>query len=81
MGQKGSNITARCKVYERHIRLYQLEKSVISILLRNWPQNWFWRGHILRSTGYMDRLVKEAIKIRLHPNNFNKGNGFMLSQA
>jgi hypothetical protein len=31
--------------------------------------------------GYMDRLVKEAIEIQLHPNNFNRDNGFMLSQA
>jgi hypothetical protein len=32
-------------------------------------------------TGYMDYLVKEAIEIRLHPNNFNRDRGFTLSQA
>jgi hypothetical protein len=32
-------------------------------------------------TGYMDRLVKEAIEIRLHPNNFNRDGGFPLSRA
>jgi hypothetical protein len=32
-------------------------------------------------TGYMDRLVKEAIEIRLHPNNFNRDGGFNLSRA
>jgi hypothetical protein len=26
-------------------------------------------------------LVKEAIEIRLHPNNFNRDSRFMLSQA
>jgi hypothetical protein len=32
-------------------------------------------------TGYMDRIVKEAIEIRLHPNNFNRDGGFNLSRA
>jgi hypothetical protein len=32
-------------------------------------------------TGYMDRIVKEAIEIRLHPNNFNRDRGFTLSRA
>jgi hypothetical protein len=30
---------------------------------------------------YMDRLVKEAIEIRLHPNNFNRDEGFSLSHT
>jgi hypothetical protein len=29
----------------------------------------------------MDCLVKEAIEIRLHPNNFNRDGGFTLSRA
>jgi Rad3-related DNA helicase len=36
---------------------------------------------LTRSMGYMDRLVKKANEIRLHPNNFNSDRGFMLSQA
>jgi hypothetical protein len=32
-------------------------------------------------TRYMDHLVKEAIEIRLHPNNFNSDGGFNLSRA
>jgi hypothetical protein len=28
----------------------------------------------------MDSLVKEATEIQLQPNNFNRDNGFMLSQ-
>jgi hypothetical protein len=29
----------------------------------------------------MDRIVKEAIEIELHPNNMNRGVGFCLSKS
>jgi hypothetical protein len=34
-----------------------------------------------RASGYMDRLIKEAIQIRLNQNNINRDNGFTLSWA
>jgi len=34
-----------------------------------------------RASGYMDRLIKEAIQIRLNHKNFNRDNGFTLSPA
>jgi hypothetical protein len=34
-----------------------------------------------RASGYMDRLVKEAIQIRLNQKNFNRDRGFKLSRA
>jgi hypothetical protein len=36
---------------------------------------------LARSAGYTDRLGKEAIEIRLHPNSLNRDSRFMLSQA
>jgi hypothetical protein len=32
-----------------------------------------------KAPGYMDHLIKEALKIRLHPRNFNRNRGFSLS--
>jgi len=32
-------------------------------------------------TGCMDRLIREAIEIEMHPNNFNRDGGFSVSES
>jgi hypothetical protein len=66
----------------RHIRLDQPEKSAVA-------EHSIYAGHNIdfnnvsvldRAWGYMDRIVKEAIQIRLN-QNINRDNGFTLSRA
>jgi hypothetical protein len=83
MGQTGRSIKTRCKEHRSHIRLNQPDKSAVVEHSIN-------TGHCIdisntivlyRTWSYMDRLVKEAIGIRLNNKNLNRDGGLMLSRA
>jgi hypothetical protein len=63
------------------LSLDQLEKSVVAEhSITDGHQIDFNNVPVLdRASRYVDRLVKEAIQIRLNQNNFNRDNGFTLS--
>jgi hypothetical protein len=82
IGQTGRSIDTRCKEHIRHIRLDQPEKSAVAEHSINAVHKIdFNNVSVLdRASGYIDRLFKEAIQIRLN-QNINRDNGFTLSRA
>jgi hypothetical protein len=82
IGQTGRSIETRCKEHMRDIRLDQPEKTEVAEHSINTGHQIDFNVSVLdRASGYMDRLVKEVIQIRLKHKNFNKDNGFTLSRA
>jgi hypothetical protein len=83
VGQTGRSVEARCKEHMRHIHLEQPEKSAVAEHSVNTRHRIDFNSTSVldKAAGYMDRLVKEAIEIRLNTINFNRDGGFTLSRA
>jgi hypothetical protein len=82
-GQTGRSVDIRLKKHQRHIRLEHPDKSTIAEhSIDQGHRIQFNNSSILASkTRYIDRIVREATEIELHPYNINREGGFCLSKS
>jgi hypothetical protein len=81
IGQTGGSIDTRIKEHHQQIRLAHPDKSAVA-------EHGISQGHRIHlqdtnilsaQSRYMDRLIKEAIEIKLHPSNMNWKVGLCLN--
>jgi len=83
IGQTGRTIENRIKEHQRNTRLLQIDKSALAEhSLEQDHKIMFQNTEVLsRKSGYMERLIMEAIQVELHPENLNRDDGLRLSTA
>ncbi|KAL9972374.1 hypothetical protein ACROYT_G018660 [Oculina patagonica] len=83
IGETGRPMQDRIKEHDRGIRLARTQTSAVAEHTNNTGHYPLWNDvkFIDREPHWYTRRVKEAIHIRLHPNNINRDNGIEIPEA
>jgi hypothetical protein len=83
IGQTGHSIDTRLKEHKRHIHLEYPDKSAVAQRSIHQEHRIQFNSTSILSTKtrYMDRIIREALEIELHPHNMNREDGFCLSKS
>jgi hypothetical protein len=83
IGQTGPSVDIRLKEHQRYIRLEHPDKSAVDEHSIDHGQSiQFHNSSILTTkTRYMNRTVRVAMEMELHPYNINTEGGFCLSKS
>ncbi|KAL9965919.1 hypothetical protein ACROYT_G029786 [Oculina patagonica] len=83
IGETGRPMQDRIKEHDRDIRLARTQTSAVAEHTNNTGHYPLWNEvkFIDRNSHWYTRRVKEAIHIRLHPNNINRDSGIEIPEA
>ena len=83
IGQTGRTVSERISEHDRDLRMQYFDKSAVAQhALENNHHIGFDEARLIdRATNYWDCIRREAIEIKLQPNNFNRDSGLHISKA
>ncbi|KAL9978901.1 hypothetical protein ACROYT_G016485 [Oculina patagonica] len=83
IGETGRPMQDRIKEHDRDIRLARIQTSAVAEHTNNTGHYPLWNEvkFIDRDSHWYTRRIKEAIHMRLHPNNINRGSGIEIPEA